>query len=215
MPMTSTAEPGQQGGPLQDQQGAPMTGPLPIRVTGGRTVGVAIAIPDPFGRRLQQRRASFGDPLASSIPTHITLLPPTSLPPAAAGADGPAVDQVGEHLAAVAATAAPFRIRLRGTATFRPVSPVVFVQLVEGIGECELLERRVREGPLQREIAFPYHPHVTIAHDLPQPRLDEAFESLADFDCRFIVSELHLYEHGTDGVWRPEQSFAFTGQGLA
>ncbi|HEX8498717.1 MAG TPA: 2'-5' RNA ligase family protein [Actinomycetales bacterium] len=198
-----------------------MTGPLPVQVAGGRTVGVAIAIPDPFGRRLQQHRASFGDPLAGSIPTHITLLPPTSLPPAATGGLGGVTsgadassDPVGEHLAAVAATAAPFRIRLRGTATFRPVSPVVFVQLVEGLGECELLERQVRQGPLQREIAFPYHPHVTIAHDLPEDRLDEAFEALADFDCRFVVSELHLYEHGSDGVWRPEQSFPFTGAGL-
>ena len=39
---------------------------------------------------------------------------------------------VDEHLAAVAARHAPFVVHLRGTATFRPVSPVVFVQVVEG-----------------------------------------------------------------------------------
>jgi 2'-5' RNA ligase len=169
-------------------------------VSGTTTVGVAIAIPEPFGGRLQAHRASFGDPLASSIPTHITLLPPTEVP-----------GDVGEHLADVAASVVPFTIHLRGTATFRPVSPVVFVQVVEGISECELLERRVRSGPLARELAFPYHPHVTVAHDVPEAALDEAFSTLADFECRFQVRALHLYEHGADGVWRPEQTFGFGG----
>ena len=44
-----------------------------------RTIGVAIPIPEPYGRALQQVRESFGDPLARSIPTHITLLPPTEV----------------------------------------------------------------------------------------------------------------------------------------
>ena len=169
-------------------------------MSAARTVGVAIAIPEPFGSLLQAHRASFGDPLAGSIPTHITLLPPTSV-------EG----DVDEHLSAVAASAVAFTIHLRGTATFRPVSPVVFVQVVEGIGECELLEQQVRRGPLARELAFPYHPHVTVAHDLPDAALDAAFETLADFECRFEVGALHLYEHGTDGVWRPERTFPFAG----
>ena len=173
------------------------------------TVGVAIAIPEPYGGRLQARRASFGDAHAGSIPTHITLLPPTAL--SAARADVGAHLSVDEHLSAVAATTEPFEVHLRGTATFRPVSPVVFVPLVEGIAGCELLERQVRRGPLQRDLLFPYHPHVTVAHDLSDQQLDEAFRVLADFDCRFEVREFHLYEHGRDGVWRPEQAYRFSG----
>lgn len=166
-----------------------------------RAFGVAIAVPEPFGAQLQQHRASFGDPLASAIPAHITLLPPTQLVPP---------PQVGAHLAAVAASVAPFTIQLRGTDTFRPVSPVVFVPLVEGARECERLERQVRCGPLQRPLSFPYHPHVTVAHHLPDERLDEALDSLADFECEFEARELLLYEHGADGVWRPERSYPFT-----
>lgn len=172
-------------------------------MTVGGTVGVAIAVPDPFGGQLQEHRASFGDPLAGSIPAHITLLPPTAVT-----AEKPSLDS---HLAEVASSATAFTIHLRGTATFRPVSPVVFVQLVEGIGNCELLEKQVRRGPLARDLEFPYHPHVTVAHDLPDDRLDEAFEALADFDCRFEVRALHLYEHGADGVWRPEQTYELGG----
>ena len=166
-----------------------------------RTFGVAIPVPDPFGAQLQSHRASFGDPLAGAIPAHITLLPPTQLP---------ATQDVGAHLAAAAASAGPFTIHLRGTDTFRPVSPVVFVPLVEGAGDCERLERQVRRGPLRRELAFPYHPHVTVAHHLPDERLDEAFGSLADFECTFQAREILLYEHGADGVWRPQQRYPLT-----
>lgn len=207
---------------MTDPMADTMTGQA-VRPEGAVTVGVAIAIPDPYGSTLQQHRESFGDPLARAIPSHITLLPPTLLPPTQlpptqlpstqlpprqrdAGHD------LSAHLAEVASRTAPFEIHLRGTASFRPVSPVVFVQVVEGIGQCELLEREVRSGPLARELLFPYHPHVTVAHDLPTAALDQAFVALADFECRFDVASLHLYEHGSDGVWRPSQAFDFGGR---
>jgi 2'-5' RNA ligase len=167
-----------------------------------RTIGVAISIPDPYGRELQRWRASFGDPLAASIPTHITLLPPT--PVAAADLDG-----IEGHLRRVAEAEAPFPIRLRGTASFRPVSPVVFVALAEGIGACERLEARVRSGPLHRELLFPYHPHVTIAHHLAEDVLDRAFKELGGYTAVFPVWGFSLYEHGPDGVWRPQRDFVF------
>ncbi|GAB3593785.1 2'-5' RNA ligase family protein [Angustibacter peucedani] len=168
-----------------------------------RTIGVAISIPAPYGEQLRALRASFGDPLAASIPTHVTLLPPTEVDPRG-------TDLVHEHLAKVAAAVDPFDIHLRGTATFRPVSPVVFVPLVRGIGECELLEQAVRSGPLARELQFYYHPHVTVAHHLADDALDRASRELADFECRFRVEGFHLYEHGADGVWRPEGWYPFS-----
>ena len=112
-------------------------------MSGTSLVGVAVAIPEPWGAELEGWRASFGDPQASAIPAHITLLPPTRL----------------------SADVAPFPVLLRGTGTFRPVSPVVFVALASGIAGCEALEERVRSGPLARDLEFPYHPHVTVAHD--------------------------------------------------
>jgi 2'-5' RNA ligase len=172
-----------------------------------RTIGVAISIPSPYGEELRAYRASFGDPLASSIPTHVTLLPPTELDLSS--------DVVTEHLAAVAAKARPFEIHLRGTSTFRPVSPVVFVPLVQGIADCELLEQAVRSGPLAREIQFYYHPHVTVAHHLGDDAMDRAARELADFECRFSVEGFHLYEHGQDEVWRAQGWFPFPDAGTA
>lgn len=169
-----------------------------------RTIGVAIPIPEPWASELQQDRSSFGDPEAEAIPTHVTLVPPTVLPPGG-------VDEVEQHLTQVAAGHAPFRLRLRGTATFRPVSPVVFISVTEGISSCELLAAAVRSGPLAQDLSFPYHPHVTIAHHLDEPALDRAYEKLADFDVAFDICAFCMYVHGEDGVWRPATEIPLTG----
>jgi 2'-5' RNA ligase len=106
---------------------------------------------------------------------------------------------------------APFEVHLRGTGTFRPVSPVVFVALANGIAGCERLEARVRRGVLDRELDFPYHPHVTVAHDLPEDVLDEAYDALGGFTARFMVAAFSLYVHGADGVWQVRRTFDLTG----
>lgn len=166
------------------------------------TIGVSVPIPDPHGAYLQRMRESFGDPLAGAIPTHITLLPPTRV-------DDTALPAIETHLTAVAGEFAPFPIRLRGTGTFRPVSPVVFVALADGIGACEAVQSRVLTGPLARDLSFPYHPHVTVAHHLPEDVLDRAFKSLSDYRADFEASGFSLYVHGEDGIWRPHRHFAF------
>lgn len=184
------------GDPVEDRAGA-----------GGYTIGIAIPIPDPYGRRLQRARTSFGDPFAAAIPAHVTLLPPTEITDAAEPA-------ISAHLAAVAARHRRFTIELRGTGTFRPVSEVVFVALAQGISACERLEGDVRSGPLTRDIGFPYHPHVTIAHALGTQVLDRAFAELAGFHAAFTVSGFRCYVHGTDGVWRPHREFTFDTAGV-
>lgn len=166
-----------------------------------RTIGVAIAIPEPYGTQLQQVRESYGDPLAGSIPTHITLLPPTEV-----AADE--LDTIDKHLRTIAESEQPFEIQLRGTGTFRPVSPVVFVSVVRGISDCERVEARIRSGPLRRDLAWPYHPHVTVAHDLAPEVLRQVFDEMAGYGARFQVWGFSLYEHGADGVWRPQRDFA-------
>ncbi|HSS67608.1 MAG TPA: 2'-5' RNA ligase family protein [Nocardioidaceae bacterium] len=164
------------------------------------TIGVAIAVPEPYASELQTHRAMFGDPLALAIPSHITLVPPTEV------VDN--LDRVLDHLALVAQRHQAFGLRLRGTATFRPVSAVVFVAVTEGISACEMLAHDVRQGPLGQKLEYPYHPHVTVAHHLDESALDEAYDALADYDCAFDVDAFSLYIHGDDGVWRPEATFA-------
>lgn len=99
-------------------------------------------------------------------------------------------------------------MRLRGTATFRPVSPVVFVALAEGISSCEVLAKDVRSGKLEQELHYPYHPHVTVAQHLDDAALDRAFMALADYECAFHVGSFQLFIHGNDAVWRTYREFA-------
>lgn len=170
-------------------------------------IGVAVRVPEPFATVLRAARLRVGDPAADLIEPHITLLGPTVLPVA----ELPAVDA---HLTAITSRRPPFVVHLRGTASFRPVSPVVFVEVVDGIGSCELLEGEVRSGVLDHELRFHYHPHVTIAHDVADAALDRAFDDLAQFEARFVVSDIHVYEHGADGMWRTMGSYPLTGRAV-
>jgi 2'-5' RNA ligase len=164
------------------------------------TIGVAIAIPEPWASELQDYRTSVGDTTATQIPTHITLVPPTEVP-------DPDLEAVCAHLTEAASAVSPFDIHLRGTGTFRPVSPVVFVTLAEGISQCEQLAAEVRQGPLEIELEHPYHPHVTVAHHLPEDQLEQAFTDLEDFDATFEVHEMWMYLHDDVLGWQPTRAF--------
>ncbi|CAN5255193.1 MAG: 2'-5' RNA ligase family protein [Nocardioides sp.] len=164
------------------------------------TFGVAIAIPEPWGPHLQGYRAGLGDDSAEGIPSHITLAGPIELP-------DDNLDPVREHLRTVAAELKPFDIHLKGTDTFRPVSPVVFVALAGGSTSCAAVSHAVRSGPLDAELVFPYHPHVTVAHELEDGLLDRAAEELASFECAFTVDKVHLYSFTDEPGWVPIDSF--------
>ncbi|MFD9336398.1 2'-5' RNA ligase family protein [Streptomyces sp. NPDC060028] len=168
------------------------------------TLGVSIAVPEPYGSLLQERRAGFGDAAAHGIPTHVTLVPPTEV-------EAERLPEIRAHLADVAASCRPFPMRLAGTGTFRPLSPVVFVKVVEGATSCTRLQGRVRdpEGPLSRELAFPYHPHVTVAHGISEEAMDLAFSALAEYSADWLCGGFALYEQGSDGVWRKLREYPF------
>lgn len=170
-------------------------------------IGVSLPVPDPIGRTLQDYRVALGETQASGIPTHVTLVPPTTVP-----GDGD-LGPVCEHLGQAAAQHAPFTVRLRGTGTFRPVSPVVFLTLVRGISECELLAESVRRGPLSTDLDFPYHPHVTVSHQDDPETLERAFVELAEFETSFEVRSFWLYTYDGEAGWVPLQEFDLGGAG--
>ena len=168
------------------------------------TIGVAIAIPQPHATVLATWRRRVGDPAAELIWPHVTLLPPTPVTTDDLG-------RIEQHLTAAADACPPFVMHLSGTGTFRPTSPVVYVQVARGVSECEVLESAVRTGPLQRDIDFPYHPHVTVAQEIPDPGLDEAYDGLSDFVARFPVDHIVLFSRGEDRRWQWRTEFTLGG----
>jgi 2'-5' RNA ligase len=169
-------------------------------VDGTVRVGVAIDIPQPWGRELDLARARSGDPMAPFIPAHVTVLGPTDLP-------STALPDLVAHLRTVATRQDPFLVRLAGTDTFRPVTEVVYVAVSTGLDQLHELSGAVRSGPLDVRLAFPYHPHVTIAHDVAAAALDAAQAELADFTAEWVIDQFTFYVHGDDGHWHPLESF--------
>ena len=167
-----------------------------------RSVGVVVALPEPYASELRGWRASFGDPLAEVVPAHITLV--TTTP----AEDWPAVLQ---HVRAVAAEQRSFRVELCGTGGFRPVSPVVYLNVMAGFDECVRLHGLLQHGPLAKDLPFPFHPHVTVAHDISELGMDEAQRRLSSYQAEFTVDSMGLYEHDADGVWQLQEELSFGG----
>ncbi|WP_258064349.1 2'-5' RNA ligase family protein [Arthrobacter sp. ZGTC131] len=170
------------------------------KVSDGMSLGVILGFPPEIAEELQRWRASFGDPMATVIPAHITLVTTT-----------PTQDweTARDHVREVARTQAPFMVTIAGTGSFRPVSPVVFINVEEGFGACVELHEKLQTGPLARDLPFAYHPHVTIAHDVAPESLDEAETVLSDYRATFPVVSMGLYEHDTDGIWQLREELDF------
>jgi 2'-5' RNA ligase len=164
------------------------------------SVGVILGFPPEVAEELQRWRASFGDPLADVVPAHITLVTTT-----------PTQDweATREHVREVARRQSPFMVTIAGTGTFRPVSPVVFINVEDGFTECVDLHEKLQQGPLHRDLPFAYHPHVTIAHDVAPESLDEAETVLESYRATFPVVSMGLYEHDADGIWQLREELDF------
>ncbi|WP_426998562.1 2'-5' RNA ligase family protein [Pseudarthrobacter sp. N5] len=166
----------------------------------GMSVGVILGFPAAVAEELQRWRASFGDPMASVIPAHITLITTT-----------PTQDweATRSHVREVARRQEPFMVTIAGTGTFRPVSPVVFINVEDGFGACVSLHEQLQTGPLERDLPFAFHPHVTIAHDVAPKSLDKAETVLQDYRATFPVASMGLYEHDNDGIWQLREELDF------
>ncbi len=166
----------------------------------GISIGVILGFPPDIAEELGRWRASFGDPMAGVIPAHITLITTTMTQD---------WDATLAHVRAVARKQDPFVVTIAGTGTFRPVSPVVYVNVEDGFGDCVSLHRDLQSGPLERELPFAYHPHVTVAHDVAPESLDEAEAALKDYRATFPVASMGLYEHDDNGIWQLREELNF------
>ena len=125
------------------------------------------------------------------------------------------MSDVERHLALVAgmlggATASTCAARARSG----PVSPVVFVNLVEGISQTEQLAHRCRRGPLALELQLPLPP---ARHGGAPPRRRPAGPRLRGARRTSTAPspsrEFHLYVHDADHGWKATHDFALTGPG--
>jgi 2'-5' RNA ligase len=192
---------------VADDRGSVLgTTPVPAPPADGViSVGIAIPVPHPYRDTLRSARLGVGDPQGHVVPPHVTLLPPTQV-------RLDALPGIRDHHSGVGSRVAPFSISLRGTGTFRPVSPVVFVNVVAGGDDCDLLQQQIRRGVLTRPLQFSYHPHVTIAHGLSDATLDRARDTMAEFSASFEVTAFGLYWFDAAGTWTVDTIVALSAR---
>lgn len=165
------------------------------------SLGVIISLPPALAEQLSERRAEYAGPGSAVVPPHITLV---------SGRAKEAWNDAAEHVRKVAAAGEPFVISLRGTGTFEPISPVVFLNVADGAHDCVQLHEQLLEGPLEHLLAFDFHPHLTIAHDLDAPNMARAKADMANFSADFEVASIGLYNFIAGG-WALREELALGG----
>jgi 2'-5' RNA ligase/8-oxo-dGTP pyrophosphatase MutT (NUDIX family) len=158
-------------------------------------LGVIARLPEPLGIHVQSWRRALGDPAAGRIAPHLTLVPPQTVAERE-------LDRAVALVERAAAEAVPFLVELDGAATFLPDNPVAYLVVREGGPALHALEAALQASPLDRR-THPFHPHVTVAQDLPDERIEAAARELAGFRATFPVREVSLMREDRDKVWRP------------
>ena len=122
---------------------------------------LVIYIPDPLGRFLDQLRTQLVP--GSNPHAHVSVLPPRPL-----AVEWPVA---GARVRSLAADWAPFDIELAPVQVF-PVTNVIYVELGAGAPELHRMHAASNSGVLEFSEPFEYHPHITLAQEIPPGDFD-------------------------------------------
>jgi len=122
---------------------------------------LVIYIPDPLGRFLDDLRRELVP--GCNPHAHVSVLPPRPI----------AVDWTvaGEQVRECAGEWTPFEISLESIRMF-PVTNVVFIELGKGSDEMFKIHEAMNSRSLAFNEPFAYHPHITLAQEIPQERAE-------------------------------------------
>jgi len=123
---------------------------------------LVIYVPDPLGRFLDELRRSLVP--GCNPHAHVSVLPPRPL----AGDWQVAREQVR----ALAESWTSFDITLSGVSIF-PVTNVIYIELGQGADEMHGLHAAMNSGALHFDEPFEYHPHITLAQEIPGEKIHE------------------------------------------
>ena len=123
---------------------------------------LVIYIPDPLGQFLDELRRELVP--GCNPHAHVSVLPPRPI----------AVDWTvaGEQVRECAGDWAPFEISLEGIRMF-PVTNVIFIELGKGSQEMFQIHEAMNSGCLAFKEPFAYHPHITLAQEIPPERVED------------------------------------------
>ena len=153
-------------------------------------------LPDPLGRFLDDLRVELTPDCKPHA--HVTILPPRPLCHDLADTVHQLTDDLQDGL--------PFRVDLGQIETFA-ATQVIYLGLADGASELRRLYGALNCGCLEYKENFPYHPHITIAQNIPTgnaPKLARiATERFANYrgPRGFDVTVLSLVQHVAPSIW--------------
>lgn len=150
-------------------------------------LGMIIPIPEPYRSELAKIIKTDG------IPPHVTIVEPRPVDP-------DQVEAVKTEAQRLCADFSPFVISFGNVGDFRPVSPVVYIEVQRGFEACKELAKRLRFGPLAGEPRFPYHPHITLGTNVTNEDLDRVAKLSKRSHGYFMVNGIDLDLIGPDCV---------------
>ena len=118
---------------------------------------LVIYIPDPLGKFLDDLRRILVP--GCNPHAHVSLLPPRPL-----AVDWPVAS---EKVRTVLDSCAPFEVELTKVEVF-PVTDVIYISIDGGTSELRRVHTEMNNGPLEFQEPFSYHPHITLAQELPR-----------------------------------------------
>jgi 2'-5' RNA ligase len=123
---------------------------------------LVIYIPGPLGQFLDDLRRELVP--GCNPHAHVSLLPPRPL-----AVEWPvASDQVRDILSSWR----PFEVELTGIEIF-PVTNVIYLEVGRGAAELRHVHKAMNSGALAFQEPFAYHPHITLAQEIPLDKVAE------------------------------------------
>lgn len=167
-------------------------------------------IPDPLGKFLDDLRLDLVpgcDPHA-----HVTLMPPRFLPSTEELAWQHILDHTS-HLPVFELEALDIRVF--------PKTNVIYIELGEGRDTLTELHGVLNAGALAYPEPYPYHPHITLAQEIPVESVDAVVESarrawaMAPYSRRFPVERLTFVRNEGGNDWLDLASVELKSQPVA
>ena len=162
-------------------------------------LGVVLLMPQPLATEIDGVRRALGDEALARIPPHITLVPPVNV-------QERDLPRAFTLVRTAASTTAPLALRIGPVATFAPASPVAYLEVGGEPQVLEALERlkaKCLEGPLERTEDHEFVPHVTVANELDEKRLETIATLLSSFSVDTTIDRVHVLAELPGRLWRP------------
>jgi 2'-5' RNA ligase len=153
-------------------------------------------IPDPLGRFLDDLRREV---VPECHPhAHVTLMPPRPLLDSAEVAVRQIRSRMEHHPG--------FMLELAAVSVF-PVTNVIYLEIGAGRQFLLDLHGELNHNALSYREPFPYHPHITIAQEIPPTRVEEAADLVRrrwqefSFDRSFAVDQFTFVQATDRSTW--------------